>query len=216
MKQARVLSCATGRFNAARRFTTRRDPLYREAGANIRGMTDHMAGYVEKTLAPGEDIVFRANFNWTYSFFPVFWFALGSAPVVMYLMLQYGQGVPAEDLRAGWYFVGGGFIAGAIIIINHIIKLWTTEFVVTSSRFVFKTGLLARHTQEVSLNKIEEIKLKQSVWGRLFGYGSLSLHGTGVGLIELPNIDNPIHVRRTIEKARADLRNGRSTHDDDD
>ncbi|MEZ5919921.1 MAG: PH domain-containing protein [Parvularculaceae bacterium] len=179
-------------------------------------MTDHMAGYVEKTLAPGEDIVYRANFNWTYSFFPVFWFALGSAPVVMYLMLQYGQGVPAEDLRAGWYFVGGGFIAGSVILINHMIKLWTTEFVVTNSRFVFKTGLLARHTQEVSLNKIEEIKLQQSVWGRLFGYGSLSLHGTGVGLIKLPNIDNPIHVRRIIETAKADLRGRRSNHDDED
>ncbi len=76
----------------------------------------------------------------------------------------------------------------------------------------YKTGLLARNTQEVSLNKIEEITLHQSVWGRLFGYGKLVLRGTGVGVITLPNIDNPIEVRRLVEKAKADLR--RETNED--
>jgi hypothetical protein len=66
--------------------------------------------------------------------------------------------------------------------------------------------LIARNSQEVSLNKIEEILLKQSVWGRLFGYGALILRGTGVGVIQLPNIDEPIQVRRIIEQAKADLR----------
>ncbi|HBK91431.1 MAG TPA: hypothetical protein DDZ68_07155, partial [Parvularcula sp.] len=63
-----------------------------------------------------------------------------------------------------------------------------------------------RNTQEVSLNKIEEITLHQSVWGRVFGYGRLILRGTGVGKIELPNVDNPIEIRRVIEMAKADLR----------
>lgn len=170
-----------------------------------------MAGYVEKTLAPGEEIVHRVHFNWTFSFFPVLWFAFGSAPIVMYALMQAGtftngREIPFEELRAGWWFVWTSFIVGSIILINHLIVLWTTEIVITGYRFVFKKGLIARHTQEVSLNKIEEITLQQSVWGRLFGYGKLVLRGTGVGVIELPNVDDPINIRRIIEKARADLR----------
>ncbi len=174
-----------------------------------------MAGYVEKTLAPGESMVYRVHFNWTFSFFPVLWFALGSAPVVMYTLLHFGtfgQKVPFDELQVGWWFVGGGFATGLLILLNHLIILWTTEIVVTTYRFVFKTGLIARNTQEVSLNKIEEIILNQSVWGRIFGYGSLVLRGTGVGVINLPNVDDPIVVRRTIEKAKADLR--RETNED--
>lgn len=179
-----------------------------------------MAGYVDKTLAPGEHVVFRVHFNWTYSFFPVLWFALGAAPVVMYSLLHFGtfgQKVPLDDLRVGWGFVGGGFLVGSLILLNHLITLWTTEIVVTTYRFVYKTGLVARNTQEVSLNKIEEITLKQSVWGRIFGYGKMVLRGTGVGVIELPNVDDPIDVRRIIEHAKADLRkNNRDERSGDD
>lgn len=165
-----------------------------------------MAGYVEKSLPPGERIVHRVNFNWTFSFFPVLWFAFGSAPIVMYTMLQFNSGVPFEDLRIGWWFVLGSFLTGTLILLNHMIILWSTEIAVTTYRFVYKTGFISRNTQEVSLNKIEEIILNQSVWGRVFGYGRLTLRGTGVGKIDLPNVDNPLEVRRIIEKAKADLR----------
>lgn len=165
-----------------------------------------MAGYVEKTLARDEQIVYRANYNWTFSLFPVLWFAFGAAPLVMFFMLQYSADIPFEDLRSGWWAAGIGSAIGALILLNHLIILWTTEFVVTTYRFVYKHGWIKRDSQEVSLNKIEEITLHQSFSGRIFGYGKLVIRGTGVGKIELPNLDNPLHVRRIIENARADLR----------
>ena len=168
-----------------------------------------MAGYVQKSLAGDEEIVFRAHFNWTYSCFPVLWFAIGCAPVAMYLMLQFVAGVPFEDLRSGWWVVGVGFTIGLIIILIHITNLITTEVVITNYRFVYKTGWISRHTQEVSLSNIEEITLKQSFWGRLFGFGMLVIRGTGVGVITLPAIDDPLQVRRKIETARAELRRPR-------
>lgn len=165
-----------------------------------------MAGYVEKTLARDEEIVYRANYNWTFSFGSVLWFAIGSAPVVMFAMLQFSAGIPFEELRTGWWAAGAGFALGSIILLAHLILLWTTEFVVTTYRFVYKFGWIKRDSQEVSLNKIEEITLQQSVWGRIFGYGKLTIRGTGVGIINLPNIDNPLEVKRAIENAKADLR----------
>jgi uncharacterized membrane protein YdbT with pleckstrin-like domain len=95
-----------------------------------------------------------------------------------------------------------------LILLTHLITLWTTEFAVTTYRFVYKYGWIKRDSQEVSLNKIEEITLQQSIWGRIFGYGQLIIRGTGVGVIKLPNLDNPLEVRRIIENARADLRRG--------
>ena len=167
-----------------------------------------MAGYVEKTLARDEEIIYRASYNWTYSFGPVAWFALGSAPVVMFAMLQFSAGFPFEQLSAGWWAALTGFAFGSLILLTHLITLWTTEFAVTTYRFVYKYGWIKRDSQEVSLNKIEEITLQQTIWGRFFGYGQLIIRGTGVGKITLPNLDNPLEVRRIIENARADLRRG--------
>jgi len=165
-----------------------------------------MTGYVEQTLASGEEIVHRANFNWTYSFFPVMWFVLGLAPVILFVLTQFAAGVPYAELSVGWWFAGGAALVGSIIFLTHLVHLWTTEIIVTTYRFVYKTGLISRNTQEVSLNKIEEITLHQSVWGRLFGFGKLVMRGTGVGVIQLPAIDNPIRVRKIIENAKSELR----------
>ena len=89
----------------------------------------------------------------------------------MYLMLQFVSDVPFEQLRSGWYVVAFGFSIGSLILLVHIITLITTEIVITNYRFVYKTGWIARNTQEVSLSNIEEVTLRQSFWGRLFGFG---------------------------------------------
>jgi uncharacterized membrane protein YdbT with pleckstrin-like domain len=180
-----------------------------------------MAGYVEKTLAGGEEIVHRANFNWTYSFFPMMWFALGAGSLAFFFFIQFAAGVPYEALRVGWWSAAVAAVCGTLILIGHLIILMTTEIVVTTYRFVFKHGLVARDTKEVSLNKIEEITLHQSIWGRLLSYGKLVLRGTGVGVIELPDLDDPIRLRKIIENAKAALRDDqrerkRINSDDDD
>lgn len=130
--------------------------------------------YVDKTLAPGEEIIYRGRFPWVYS--------LGSWLALLLL---------------------GIFIVGIIIFIERTVKRATTEIVVTNRRFVVKTGFIARKTQEVALEKIEEIKLTQSFWGRLLGYGSMDIRGTGVGNIQLPSIDEPLELRKAINSARS-------------
>ena len=173
-----------------------------------------MAGYVEKTLASEEQIIHRANFNWTYSFFPVMWFSIGAGALALIAFAQFVGGVSFKDLEVGWWSAGVGMAAGSLILLNHLIILMTTEIIVTTFRFVYKTGLISRQTQEVSLGKIEEITLRQSIWGRILDYGHLVLRGTGVGVIELPALDNPIQLRRIIENARSSLR-GRPVSADD-
>lgn len=163
-------------------------------------------GYVEKTLAPGEHILLRAHFNWTSSVVPVLWCLIGLTPLFYAAVTHLLQGAPPGD--PAWLY---GICAipaffGVYVFIAHLIMLRTTEIVITSSRFVYKTGLISRDTKEVSLNKIEEINLRQTIFGRLFGYGFITLRGTGVGVIQLPGIDEPMAIRRCIETAKAQLR----------
>lgn len=190
-------------------------PIWVASKIKTRGRGS-MSGYVEKTLASDEEVIHRANFNWTFSFFPVMWFALGAATLVFFAYIQFGAGVAYSELRVGWWFAGLAALSGTIILINHLIILITTEIVVTTYRFVYKTGLISRNTQEVSLNKIEEITLHQTIWGRLLGYGKLVLRGTGVGVITLPDLDDPIDLRRIIENAKSSLRTNRRNGADDE
>lgn len=171
-----------------------------------------MAGYVEKTLASDEKIVYEANFNWTFNVEAWMWVVVGALTMLFYVWMQFSVGIPFRDLIVGWWLAGASLGFAMLLLIVHYIYLYTTEIIVTTFRLVFKTGWISRNTQEVSLNKIEEVTLDQSIWGRLFGFGKLVIRGTGVGVIDLPNLDNPIEVRKIIENARANLRQGSSAH----
>jgi uncharacterized membrane protein YdbT with pleckstrin-like domain len=82
-----------------------------------------------------------------------------------------------------------------------MIQKWTTEIGVTSTRFVKKTGLFNLKTDEISLHNIEGVRVKQSFWGRILGYGHLEIEGTGVGVVKIPDIANPIAFRSALESA---------------
>jgi uncharacterized membrane protein YdbT with pleckstrin-like domain len=83
-----------------------------------------------------------------------------------------------------------------------MIRKWTTEIGITSHRFVTKTGLLSLHTDEIALPNIEGVKVRQSLGGRIWGYGRLRIEGTGIDAVELPTIADPIGFRRAIETAK--------------
>ena len=83
-----------------------------------------------------------------------------------------------------------------------MIRKWTTEIAVTSHRFVEKTGLFSLNTNEIALPNIEGVKVEQSLWGRILGYGHMRIEGTGVDAVVIPNIADPIAFRRAIETAK--------------
>lgn len=125
--------------------------------------------YVQRNLAPG--VVYRSHLTgWNWV-----------SAILLILLL-------------GW-LVGLGILLALIIIVRQV----TTEIAVTNRRFVYKTGWISRRVHDIHLAKIESSALQQGFWGRVFGYGTLTVHGTGVGSIELRNIDDPDELRRAIE-----------------
>jgi uncharacterized membrane protein YdbT with pleckstrin-like domain len=129
--------------------------------------------YIEDTLGTGERIIAKAHFHWWYSFKA--WAAL------IFL---------------------GVFLIGIVIFVAMMIRKWTTEIGVTTHRFVEKEGLFSLKTFEVALPNIEGVRVTQNLWGRMLGYGSLRIEGTGVDHVDLPNIADPLAFRAAIETAK--------------
>ena len=129
--------------------------------------------YIEDTISDDEIIVYVVKFHWTYTF-------------VAYLYLIFL----------------GIFIIGIIIFIKMMINKWTTERALTNTRYIQKIGWIARNTEEISINKIEEVELKQSIIGRIFDCGSVSISGTGLGNILLKSIDSPLIFQKYLNNLR--------------
>ena len=129
--------------------------------------------YLRKSLGASERVVAVARFHWWYSLKA--WLAL----ILLF-----------------WCLIG------IWIFVQMMVHKRTTEIAVTSHRLVYKTGFFRLRTDEISLQNIEGVELRQSFLGRLLGFGRLRIEGTGNDAVILPEIANPIAFRSAIETAK--------------
>ena len=99
-------------------------------------------------------------------------------------------------------------LVGCLLIVGifWIIAMWSTEMAITNRRVIYKRGWIARRTEEMSLHRIEEVNLRQSILGRILGYGKVQVRGMGGGDITFPtllNIGSPLRFKRTLDEAKA-------------
>lgn len=77
---------------------------------------------------------------------------------------------------------------------------WSDEFVITNKRIVIKTGLFSRRTLEMNLNKVETVNVDQSIFGRLLGFGNVTVIGTGGTRETFSDLADPIAFRRNFQE----------------
>jgi uncharacterized membrane protein YdbT with pleckstrin-like domain len=133
-------------------------------------------GYIERTLAPGETVRFRARLHW------ILWLRAWAALIVL-----------------------GVLIVGIVIFVRDLIFMTTTEVAITNRRLIKKTGWISRQASELELTSVEAVNLDQSVVGRLLDYGRVQIHGTGDDVWASPLIATPLRFRRELEGALSTL-----------
>jgi uncharacterized membrane protein YdbT with pleckstrin-like domain len=81
----------------------------------------------------------------------------------------------------------------------RVARRQTTEFVVTSDRLIYRSGLFAKHGKEIPLERINDISFNQSVFERLIGTGDLSIESAGAQSREtFSDIPKPSQVQNEI------------------
>jgi uncharacterized membrane protein YdbT with pleckstrin-like domain len=146
--------------------------------------------YIEKILQPGEHIVHSSKIHWIIY--------LPAAALLVLALLTLTQ---VNDSSGGviWLLVcATSAVAGGIMLFSAWFRRWTTEIDVTDRRIVYKRGFIRRHTVEMNMDKVESVDVDQSIFGRLFNYGDIVIHGTGIGLEPLHNIDAPLDFRNHV------------------
>ena len=78
------------------------------------------------------------------------------------------------------------------LLIQQWFRWWITEIAVTDRRVIYKKGLVRRQTNEMNMDKVESVKINQSILGRLLDYGDVPILGTGEGFETLRTIASPI------------------------
>ena len=100
------------------------------------------------------------------------------------------------------------FVVCVLIFAQKMVIKSTTEICLTTERLVLKRGVIARHIEEISVDRIEGVDVFQGILGRILGFGRINVRGMGVGEIDLPLIAQPVDFKKAIDRSRSMRRSG--------
>ncbi len=150
-------------------------------------------GYVERHLLAGERVLYKTRLHWMLFVKSVLVLLAG---VVLTVLLRQVADPP-------WLWMVGAAVAliGLGWALVHYVEVMTSEFAVTTSRLIFKVGLISRYTTELLLAKVESIGVQQGLIGRMLNYGDLTVTGTGGAREIFPRVRDPIGFRNHVQQA---------------
>ena len=150
--------------------------------------------YVKDNLMPGEEIMYRAHLHWVIYLRAMLLALLGVALVI--------AGFWQPDFHVLVYPGALVLVVAVLAWLAQWVKSWSSEFAVTNKRVIIKVGLVRRDTLELLLSKVESIGVDQTVTGRIVGYGTIVVVGTGGTREPFRNIARPLDFRKHVQ-ARA-------------
>ena len=144
--------------------------------------------YIEKNLMEGETIVHEARQHWIIYWKPFLLMLLGIALFA----------IPTKDVELLIQVIAAAvlFVIAAIWAVNIY---GGRKYILTTSRLILKRGIVRRESTDLILRRCEGVSIRQSVMGRILGYGTVAVT-TGEVVNSFLRIEDPIRFSMEINQ----------------
>ena len=157
--------------------------------------------YLEEMLGENEQIVLKARKHWSVLFGNiVLEIVLIIALIVISIVLLPLVAFPVVPLA---FFL---VLVPLIGMVKDFLIWSNRQYIVTNRRVIQTAGVFSKDVVDSSLEKVNDVKLSQSFWGRLFDYGDIEiLTASEVGANVFRSIGEPIKFKTAMLNAKERL-----------
>lgn len=157
--------------------------------------------YLEEMLGENETILLRARKHWSVLFGNiVLEIVLIIALIVISFILLPLVAFPVVPL---------GFVLVLVPLagmVRDFLVWYNRQYIVTNRRVIQTAGVFSKDVVDSSLEKVNDVKMSQSFWGRLFDYGDVEiLTASEVGANVFRSIGEPIKFKTAMLNAKERL-----------
>lgn len=125
----------------------------------------------------------------------------GLAILVVALFLMFS---PASK-GVGWIAIVLALVVLAELV-RHFLDWLNERYIITNRRVMEVKGIINKHVRDSALEKVNDVDLKQSVVGRVLGYGTVQIiTGSDIGINMFRRISNPVRFKRAMLNAKEQL-----------
>lgn len=145
--------------------------------------------FPRKLLNDGEDVIIDLVPHWSTLAKPVAALVVALAATIAGYTFNHTLGFVLA--------IGLLVVAGWVAV--RVARRQTTNFVVTTDRLVYRSGIVAKHGKEIPLDRVNDIAFHQTVFERLIRTGDLSIESAGAQSREtFGDIPRPAAVQNEI------------------
>jgi len=93
-----------------------------------------------------------------------------------------------------------------VILLRDFLTWWNRQYVLTNRRVIQISGTFNKRVTDSSLEKVNDVKMVQSFFGRLFNFGDLEiLTASEAGIDKLSWLADPIRFKTTMLDAKEQM-----------
>jgi membrane protein YdbS with pleckstrin-like domain len=149
--------------------------------------------FPKRLILDGETVVLDLRPHWWFFAGPLF----AGIPVLALLVVALKENGDVQTVAL--WATAAIALGWAVWLGSRLISWQTTHFVVTSDRLVFRSGILAKHTRDIPLEKVNDLASSQSFFERMIGAGDLLIESAGERGQEIfSDIPHPDAVQQEI------------------
>lgn len=155
-------------------------------------------GFPRNLLADHEKIVFELRPHWVALIPSVAWSVV--IGIGMFLGYRAADAIVDGDPSTAKSVVGGiATLAWLALAVIPLLRWYFTLFVLTSDRLITRSGIVAKHSREIPLERINDVTFNQSVLERVLGAGDLLVESAGErGQTRIQSVRKPEQVQLMI------------------
>src|SRR5215207_2989632 len=154
--------------------------------------------YLEEMLGENEHILLRARKHWSVLF--------GNIALEIVLIIVLIVAVIALLPVAAFPVAPLGFFLVIVPLFGmarDFLVWYNRQYIVTNRRVIQTAGVFSKDVVDSSLEKVNDVKMSQSFWGRLFDYGDIEiLTASEVGANVFHQINEPVAFKTAMLNAK--------------
>jgi len=171
--------------------------------------------YARNLLSRGEEVVHESRQHW-FAIIARTWLWILLAVVALAVVIFLVSGTEPFVNETMDQIVTLLAVAGLLIAAGYVaFTLWdwrNQEWLITTRRVIRAEGVLNKSVSDSSLEKINDARLDQSFFGRIFGFGTLDIltaaeEAGGSNLADFPMIAEPVQFKKAMFDQKQMLEN---------
>lgn len=151
--------------------------------------------YPERLLSPDESVVVEFRPHWQAILVPI--------SLLLAAVIGIALAFASADGAVAWIIVVGILAAWLLAAVRTMADWWTTQYVSTTERVVFRAAVFSRRGNEIPLEVINNVAFSQGLFERLIRSGDLLIESAGEsGKSRFTDIPDPEGMQSQIYQTR--------------